>query len=173
MNEPVFSELDFTITPEEIEQSIKTLKKNKAVGIDCISGEMIQCSSSHMMNGYVKLFNAILNTSHYPSAWKQGIIVNLFKSGQQHDPDNYRGLSINSCLAKVFNTIMNNRLNNFLIEKNIIDKSQIGFKKKARTSDHISWIQFSKNTQDANRNYTYALLILKRRLTVYGTMLWC
>ena len=137
MNEPVFSELDFTITPEEIEQSIKTLKKNKAVGIDCISGEMIQCSSSHMMNGYVKLFNAILNTSHYPSAWKQGIIVNLFKSGQQHDPDNYRGLSINSCLAKVFNTIMNNRLNNFLIEKNIIDKSQIGFKKKARTSDHI------------------------------------
>ena len=36
MNEPFVSELDFYITSDEIWQSIKTLKKNKAVGIDCI-----------------------------------------------------------------------------------------------------------------------------------------
>ena len=44
---------------------------------------------------------------------------------------------INSCLGKVFNTIINNRLVKFLCDKNKICSEQIGFKKKARTSDHL------------------------------------
>ena len=64
-------------------------------------------------------------------------MVNLFKTGDPYDTDNYRGLTINSCLGKVFNNIINNRLNKFLVDNNKITKEQIGFKKKARTSDHI------------------------------------
>ena len=135
--DPYFSELDYAIKFDEISQAIKSIKMNKAVGIDCSSGEMIRCSADVMLGVYQKLFNSILNVSHYPRVWKRGIIVNLYKSGQRVDTDNYRGLTINSCLSKLFNTIINNRIFKYLLENNEISQSQIGFKKKARTSDHV------------------------------------
>ena len=45
--------------------------------------------------------------------------------------------SILSCVAKLFNAILTKRLDNFLEEKKIINPLQIGFTKKARTSDHM------------------------------------
>ena len=42
-----------------------------------------------------------------------------------------------SCLAKLFNTILNNRLDDFILKHKIIDSKQIGFKRGARTSDHM------------------------------------
>ena len=42
-----------------------------------------------------------------------------------------------SCHGKLFNSILNTRLNKFLSENNIKDKTQIGFQKNARTSDHM------------------------------------
>lgn len=40
-------------------------------------------------------------------------------------------------MAKVFNQIINNRIVNFLDEKNLLPDEQIGFRKQCRTSDHI------------------------------------
>jgi hypothetical protein len=54
-----------------------------------------------------------------------------------HCQENYRGIAINSCIGKLFNTVLNNRLDKYLIYNNLINKCQIGFSKKARTSDHI------------------------------------
>ena len=136
-NEPYFSELDFAISNEEIYKATKTLKNNKAVGIDQINNEMIKTAIPVICNPLRNLFNAMLCNKYYPKDWKIGIIVNLYKSGDILNTDNYRGLTINSCLAKIFNTIMNNRLMSYLDKHSIISDKQIGFKKKARTSDHI------------------------------------
>ena len=129
--------LDYEISAKEIIDASKSLKNNKAVGIDQIKNEMIKDSLSIILPILENIFNAILGHKHYPKEWKLGIIVNLFKSGDKCNTDNYRGLTINSCLGKLFNTVMNNRLVKFLDENQIIHDNQIGFKKKARPSDHI------------------------------------
>ncbi|MCG8432281.1 MAG: reverse transcriptase family protein, partial [Candidatus Omnitrophica bacterium] len=67
----------------------------------------------------------------------KGIIVNLHKNGDRSDPGNFRGITLFSCLEKVFSTIMNNRLSVFLKNRDVIAKNQRGFQKKARTSDHL------------------------------------
>ena len=136
-NEPYFSELDFLISDYEIYAAEKTLKKGKAVGLDQIKNEMIKIAMPLMVKIFRNFFNAILCNQYYPKKWKIGSIVNLFKSGDIHNTDNYRRLTINSCLAKLFNTFMNNRLIAFLEKNRVICDNQIDFKKKARTSDHI------------------------------------
>ena len=136
-DEPYFSKLDFSISLTEIHNAIKSLKKHKAVGMDQINNDMIMAAGPYIATSLKNIFNAILCNQYYPKGWKKGIIVNLYKSGDTSNVDNYRGLTINSCLAKVFNVIINNRLVNFLEDNNIISDLQIGFKKKARTSDHI------------------------------------
>jgi hypothetical protein len=67
----------------------------------------------------------------------QYIYEPLHKGGDSDTPNNYRGLTITSCVGKLFNCILNFRLDMFLVKHNLIEDSQIGFTKKARTSDHM------------------------------------
>ena len=65
------------------------------------------------------------------------MITTIHKSGEIKDPNNYRGITVTSAVGKVFNSILNNRLDSFLRKNKIINDCQIGFTKKARTSDHM------------------------------------
>ena len=53
------------------------------------------------------------------------------------DPNNYRGITVTSAIGKVFNSVLNTRLDQFLQKNKIIHDCQLGFTKKARTSDHM------------------------------------
>ena len=70
-------------------------------------------------------------------AWAEGYITLLYKTNDILDPSNYRGLIIKSSIGKLFNRVLNAWLDKFLIKYNVIDECQIGFRKKARTSDHM------------------------------------
>ena len=98
---------------------------------------MIKISVDQCVPLYEKLFNKILKSGEFPSEWSRAYIVPLHKSGDCYNPDNYRGLAINSCLGKLFTTILNNRLSEYVNVNNLIDKHQIGFRKKSQTSDHM------------------------------------
>ena len=106
-------------------------------GLDLISYEVVKYSQHIMLPILKKTFNVILLTGCYPEMWCKGYIVPIFKSGCSRKPSNYRGISIFSCLGKLFNIVLNNRLDNFLTQNDIIDIRQIGFKQKCRTSDHM------------------------------------
>ena len=54
------------------------------------------------------------------------------------DPSNYRGISILSCLGKLFTAILNKRLMKYAIEGGILKPEALGFVAGNRTSDaHI------------------------------------
>ena len=82
------------------------------------------------------LFNKILTSESIPKNWSSGYIVPIYKKGNICDPSNYRGISISSCLGKLFTLLLNNN-QIFLEEHKIISTCQIGFRKNKRTSDHI------------------------------------
>ena len=136
-NQPVCNNLDNVIKPCEIHKAISELKNNKAVGLDSISNEMIKAAQGSLAPCFLKLFNACLSNGQYPSQWFIGYITPLHKSNDCSDPSRYRGITITSVIGKVFNTILNNRLDRFLADKNFINECQIGFTKKARTADHM------------------------------------
>ena len=132
-----FSNLDFQISPQELQAAIVCLKNNKAVGLDSISNEMLKCGFSHLKNCLLKLFNSILTNGSYPSQWKKAYLSPIHKGGTSDNPNNYRGISILSCASKLFNVILTKRLDNFLQDNSLINPVQIGFTKKARTADHM------------------------------------
>ena len=73
----------------------------------------------------------------YPGAWAEGYITPLYNTNDISDPSNSTGLTITSSIGKLFNRVLNARLDKFLFKYNVIDKCQIGFRKKTRTSDHM------------------------------------
>jgi hypothetical protein len=73
----------------------------------------------------------------YPGNWSRGYISSIFKSGDRSKPDNYRGIAITGCLSKLLSSILNSRLDIFLIKHKLINPFQIGFTKDSRPSDHM------------------------------------
>ena len=98
---------------------------------------MIKTAIVLMVSLFTKLFNFILKHEYFPKDWCRGFIIPIFKSGDQMNPSNYRGITISSCFGKVFTGIMNQRLVNFASSQNIFVDEQIGFMKNCRTADHI------------------------------------
>ena len=132
------TELNREISELEIKQAIKGLKNNKACADDAIRNEFIKASETVFMQIYVRLFNIVLNTCHVPEVWTKGFIVPIFKKkGSRENPDNYRGITILSCMGKLFTTILNTRINDFLESYGILGEEQAGFRKTYGTNDHL------------------------------------
>ena len=133
----VFNELDYLISEKEISKCIKELKNKKSSGCDSVLNEMLKYGHYYLLQPLKKLFNLVLCSSKYPSLWSFGTITPLHKKGSISDPSNYRGITISSCIGKLFNKILNNRLVEFLQKRDILCKEQIGFIKGNRTTDHM------------------------------------
>jgi hypothetical protein len=58
----------------------------------------------------VKLFNKILQCGKFPSVWNHSLISSIYKSGDPNDCNNYRGISVTSCLGKLFTSLLQKRL---------------------------------------------------------------
>lgn len=126
-------ELDKPLTQKEIEEGIDKLKNNKASGNDSISNEMLKSAKKIISPLITDIFNKIKTIVYFPELWKIGTIIPLHKMDDMCNPDNYRGITINSCLSKLFTQIMNDRLTNYIEKNNLIKQNQIGFKKGNRT----------------------------------------
>lgn len=91
-----------------------------------------------MMPIYQKLFNLIFDTGAVPDTWLVGDILPIYKKkGDVKSPENYRPITLLSCLGKLFTSIINNRLSAFAEDNNIITDTQAGFRKGYSTVDNI------------------------------------
>ena len=149
------NEFNEPITLKEVKTGIKSLKNNTSVGYDCISNEMLKYSSSSMIESICKLFNLIYEAGYYPTQWSESMIKPLFKSGSENDPSNYRGISISSCLSKLFSRILYNRLDTYIGDNDILVdiQSEIGFRKSFRPSDHVNTLKSMVDKSFRNKTY--------------------
>ena len=139
-NLPDFNtELNAPMTEDEISKVILALKNQKACSMnDYVLNEYLKYSKDAMLPIYCKLFNLILNTGIIPEAWSKGTIIPIYKNkGDINDPDNYKGITILSCIRKQFTAVLNQRLNSFLESTRLLIDEQAGFRKHYSTADHI------------------------------------
>ena len=99
------SYLDNPFTRSEVLAAISCLKNNKAISFDRVSNEMLKSSKLVITNQLLLLFNSILSSAVYPSAWKKSILTPLHKANDVSDPNNFRGVAVSSCLGKLFNKL--------------------------------------------------------------------
>lgn len=153
--------LDFPISSDELLQKIRSLKSNKSCGPDRIRSEMLKHSTPEMQSAMLKLFNLVLSSGFFPDIWNEGIITPIHKSGNKLDPNNYRGICVNSNLGKVFCSILNERIQTFLNKHDSLCKNQIGFLPNHRTTDHIYTLHtlINKHVKDKKNGKIFACFV--------------
>ena len=115
------------IRSEDIVDIIKTLKTNKASGMDKISHIMLKNTINTVCIPLLLLFNKSLELHIFPAPWKIARIMPIFKKGDEHNPSNYRPISLLSTVGKLFERIIHKHIYNFMIDNNLIYKLQSGF----------------------------------------------
>jgi hypothetical protein len=130
--------LNRRIEEGEVKTAIKQMKNGKTPGIDNVINEYIKTPADLMTPLYVNLFNIILDNGVFPNEWLIGVIKPIFKNkGNRLLPENYRPITLLCCISKLFTTILNNRLNKFIEENNILNEAQTAFRQGYSTSDHL------------------------------------
>ena len=81
-----------------------------------------------------KLFNRIMTTECIPSAWRNSILVPIFKEkGDVQECNNYRGIKLLTHTFKIWEKVVDRRLR----ERTEIHESQFGFMPGRSTTDAI------------------------------------
>ena len=141
--------LDSTITEEEILSAVKKLKNNKSPGCDQVLNEHIVSTivTCIFLPLYVMLFNIIYDTGIVPDEWLIGIVKPVYKNkGDPTQPENYRPITLLSCLGKLFTSVLSSRLEMYSDDLNLISGCQSGFRKGYSTLDNIILLHFLSHT---------------------------
>ena len=152
-------ELDREITLDELIANIKLLKCGKASGPDNILNEFMKYSNHNTKLLLLKLFNFFFDHSYFPDQWAKSEIIPIYKKGDINICSNYRGISLLSCMAKLFTGIINRRLNTWAEENDIFNKFQFGFRTNKSTTDCLFLLQSAIDHCLSNGAYIYCAFI--------------
>eukprot|EP00117_Sycon_ciliatum_P042002 scpid30462/ scgid30624/ Probable RNA-directed DNA polymerase from transposon BS; Reverse transcriptase len=116
---------------------LRRLPQHKATGGNIsnrILREIAPCITSSVTN----LFNASLTLGEFPSAWKLGTVIPIFKNkGNPCDPSNYRPITLLPAIAKALDKIVATKFGHYLEVNNIIVPEQFGFVRDRSTVDQL------------------------------------
>ena len=79
-----------------------------------------------------------LTKSYFPQQWKKAIVLPIHKPGKNHsDSKNYRPSALTSCLCKLFERMINERLMYYLERRKILSGIQCGGRQNRSTLYHL------------------------------------
>jgi hypothetical protein len=136
---------------EDLNQALNNLKIKSSPGPDKITNIQLKNLSEEFKKIVLKLFNLTIEKSLVPDSWKLSTVTMIPKKVKNSsNPKDYRPISLTSCLAKLCEKLILQKLNSFLEKNKIIIKQQSGFRKHRQTKDNII-VLIQKITESFNR----------------------
>ena len=109
-----------------------------------------------------------------PADWTRGLVVPLYKDGDKHEVDNYRGITLLSVVGKLYTVVLNNRLSKWCEKRGVLVDEQAGFRVNRSTVDQIYALREVIQGRRKTRldSYCCFLDIKKAYDTVFREGLW-
>ena len=112
------------VSREEVKNTLRRMKKGKAVGPDELTVEVWKCMEKMGIKFLTRLFNRLLMGERMPEEWRRSVLIAIYKNkGNAQCCGNYRGIKLMSQTIKVWERIIETRLR----DRVEISKQQYGF----------------------------------------------
>ena len=118
---------NLSVTEEDILDILKSLDTTKSSGPDGISPRMLKEASTVIYKPLTKLINLSLSTCRVPEAWKRANVLPLHKKNEKNNMNNYRPISLLSCVSKVLERAIFKYVFNYFRDNFLISIFQSGF----------------------------------------------
>ena len=127
---------DFTLN-----ELLWALDKDRSVstGPDLVGYPMLKRLPLSVESALLELMNRIWCSGELPASWRTGTIVPIPKpNAHDTDPAAFRPITLTSCMAKVFERIVNRRLTTELESNDRLDKRQHAFRSGKGTETYLA-----------------------------------
>ena len=132
------------ITPvdyQEILKIVANMKNKLSTGPDDISPRIIKTTITSILKPLTYIINESLQRGEVPNSMKIAKVIPVYKKNDPNQFTNYRPISLLSSFSKILERTVHNRVFNFLQNKNLLNKSQYGFRTNHSTEQAIIEIQ--------------------------------
>ena len=147
------------ILRSDVFHALSGLDFRKAYGPDGIPPIVLKNCASVLAPCLVKLFRLCLSTSTFPSCWKFAHVQPVPKKGDRSNPSNYRPIALISTLSKVFESILNRKIQKHLSAFDLLSDRQYGFRKGRSTGDLLSLLTESWSSSFRSFGETFAVAL--------------
>ena len=146
---------DDPITPLEVDRAIRSLRPKKSGGPSGVPPGLLKVLPGNWIAFLASLFSAIMYSSSYPTTWTYTKLVTIFKKGARLSCDNYRGIALMDSLAKLYDIVMNSRLNLWFQP----DREQAGAQKGRSCLEHLLTLRLLIDSARHKRRKLYVVFV--------------
>ena len=107
---------------------IQPLDLNKAHGHDDVSVRILKLSCPSITKPLLIIFHNFLKFWTFASDWKKGNVFSVHKKDNKQIVNNHRPISLPPVYSKVFEKLVFDAIFEILIENNLLNSTQSGFK---------------------------------------------
>lgn len=109
----------------------------KSSGLDEVGYPMIRRLPYRAKIALLDAINQVWSSGIIPESWKRSLVVPIPKNGAASaDPQNYRPISLTSCVSKIMERMVNRRLTTYLTENQSLDSRQFAFQRGRGTGTY-------------------------------------
>ncbi len=113
------------------------LNVSKASGPDNISQRFLKECAHSLAAPFCRLFQRSMNDGIFPTAWKISNISPVFKKAVRFLKENYRPVSLLSCISKVMERVVYNTLYQYFKRHGLLSERNSGFKENDCTINQL------------------------------------
>ena len=154
---PTPMENKFTV--EEIKVALKSLRNNKAAGIDELKVEQLKYGPDDTLNEIANILNEMAATGIPPTEIKQGILVAHHKPNKKQGPlSNLRPIILLSILRKLLAVCMIRRVGNRIIMN--IPKTQAAYQNGRSTTEQVFVLRTMAEKAISSKDYEIQVIMM-------------
>ena len=102
------------LKPKEIEAALSNLDTTKSTGHDLLPPKILKIASRELSYPLTGLYNRCIESCDWPLQWKKGDWVPVFKKDNKQDIKNYRPITVQTVIGKVFEQLLSKQLTSFI-----------------------------------------------------------
>lgn len=144
---------------QEIVILINKLKNDVSAGHDDIKSVPIKRVAPLISDVLSYLVNLMFTTGVFPDDLKIAKVCPIYKSGNRMEMSNYRPISVLPVFSKLFEGVINCRLECFFTKHNLISACQYGFLKKKSAEQALLVIKDKILENIEHKHYTLGLFL--------------
>ncbi len=128
---------DIYFDEPEVWDIMRKLNPAKASGPDKISYRFLKECALTLARPFCLLFQRSMNDGIFPTKWKLSHISPVFKKAEKFLRENYRPVSLLSCISKVMERVVYNVMYKFFKKNGLLTERNSGFKENDSTINQL------------------------------------
>ena len=120
-------------TAKDVFEELISLQYDKACGPDLLPARLLKLGAEFLAPSLAQLFQLSLSSGKLLLDWVSANVVPVHKKGDKHATSNYRPISLTSIVIKVMERIIHRKLVAALVQHNLLNDCQFGFRHKCST----------------------------------------